>query len=169
MKLVETLRRQWERALDKRTGRERVALAIMLVTIAGAIWVQLLWSAHHARARYAVLIAELQTRNDVMRQAAASMLAAKAQGIAIRPINAEKALTAFADGLRGAGVAGLAVLPDAQGKVRLSGNAEFDAWVAWLAKTHADYGAQVLRASIEPTGQAGMVKIEATLGLPEIR
>jgi hypothetical protein len=169
MKLVETLRRQWERALDKRTGRERVALAIMLVTIAGAIWVQLLWSAHHARARYAVLIAELQTHNDAMRQAAASMLAAKAQGIAIRPIGAEKALTAFADGLRGAGVAGLAVLPDAQGKVRLSGNAEFDAWIAWLAKTHADYGAQVL-ASIDRADRAsGHGKDRSDLALPEIR
>lgn len=169
MKLMDTLRRRWGRALDKRTGRERIALAIMVVTIAGAIWVQLLWSAHHARARYAVLIAELQTRNDAMRQTAASMLAARAQGAAIRPINAEKAVAAFADGLRGAGVAGLAVLPDAQGKVRLVGSAEFDAWVAWLAKAHADYGAQVLRASIEPTGQVGMVKIEATLALPEVR
>ena len=169
MKIMEALRRQWGQALGKRTGRERVALAIMLVTIAGAIWVQLLWSAHHARAGYAVSIGELQTRNNAMRQAAASMLAAKVQVIAIRPISAEKALTAFTDGLRGAGVSGLAVLPDTQGKVRLSGNAEFDAWVAWLAKAHADYGAQVLRASIEPTGQAGFVKIEATLALPEIR
>lgn len=169
MNLFDKLRGRLARALERRTGRERFALAIMVVTVAGALWFQLLWSAHHARTRYAGLIAELQTRNDAMRQAVASMLAAKAQGVAIRPISAEKAITAFADSLRSAGASGLAVLPDAQGKVRLAGNSEFDVWITWLAKAQVDHGAQVLRASIEPAGQAGMVKIEATLALPEAR
>lgn len=169
MKYVDSLRRQWERAMSKRTGRERVALLVMVATIVGAMWLQLLWSAHHARSRLVILVAELQTTNGAMRQAAASMLAARAQGTAIRPIGADKAVVAFGEGLRGAGVAGLAVLPDGQGKIRLAGNAEFDAWIAWLAKAHAEYGVQVLHAAIEPTGQTGMAKIEATLALPEVR
>ena len=169
MKLMASLRRLWGQVMDKRTSRERIALMVMVVTIAGAMWLQLLWSAHHSRARLVTLIAELQTKNDAMRHAVASMLAAKAQGAVVRSISAEQAVTAFGDGLRGSGIPGLAVLPDAHGKVRLAGNAEFDVWIAWLAKAHAEYGVQVLHAAIEPTGQAGMAKIEATLALPEVR
>lgn len=169
MRLPDALQRAWGKAWDKRTVRERLALAIMAFTIAGALWVQLLWSAHHARARYASLIAELQTRNDAMRQAAASMIAAKAQSSVIRRVGAERAVALFAEELRVAGIAGLAVLPDAQGRVRLVGTAEFDSWIAWLARTHSEYGTQVLHATIEPATQPGVVKIEVTMALPETR
>ena len=169
MRNLESFVLGWRRALARRTPRERTALLVMACTIAGALWIQLLWTAHHARARYAAVIAESQSRIESMRLAAAAMAAARTQGPGVRPIGPDKSLAVIGDGLRVAGISGLGVLPDAQGRVRLSGTADFDAWTAWLARTHVEYGVQVLYAVVEPAGPAGMVKIEATIALPEAR
>lgn len=156
-------------ALGRRTHRERLALAVMAGTIAIALWAQLLWSAHHERARYARLVSELQIQNGVMRQAGEVIRGAKAQGKAIRSITAEQALAVFAEGLRSAGISSVTVLPDAQGRFRLTGSASFDAWLGWLAKSHATYGIQVTRLEMEPSGMPGQVKIEATIALAGAR
>lgn len=156
-------------ALDRRTRRERLALALMAGTIAMALWAQLLWSAHHERARYTRLVSELHAQNGAMRQARESIRGAKTQGKAIRSITAEQALAVFANGLRSAGISSFTVLPDAQGRFRLTGSTSFDAWLGWLAKSHADYGIQVTRVAIEPSGTPGLVKIEATIALAGAR
>lgn len=152
-------------ALERRAPRERLALAVMAATIAIALWAQLLWSAHHERARYTRLVSELQAQNGAMRQAREAMRGAKAQGKAVRSITPEQALTVFADGLRLGGMSSVTVLPDAQGRFRLTGSTSFDAWLGWLAAAHADYGIQVVRVAIEPSGTPGLVKIEATIAL----
>ncbi len=156
-------------ALERRTHRERLALAVMAGTIVIALWTQLLWSAHHERARYTRLVSELQAQNGAMRLARDAMRGAKTQGKAIRAITPEQALTIFADGLRSAGISSVTVLPDAQGRFRLTGSTGFDAWLGWLAKAHADYGIQVVRVAIEPSGTPGLVKIEATIALAGAR
>jgi type II secretory pathway component PulM len=165
MKALKTLLQSIQAALDRRAPRERLALIAMACTIAIALWVQLLWSAHHERARYTKLISELQIQNGAMRQARDAMRGAKAQGSAIRSLTAERALTVFGDSLRLAGMPTIAVLPHAQGQVRLSGSASFDTWLGWLAKTHTDYGIQVLRVGLELSEQPGQVKIEAIIAL----
>lgn len=165
MKALAPLLKAFKDALARRTLRERTGLALMAGTIVAALWLQLLWSAHHERARYARLVSDLQTQNSVMRQAQETMRAAKAQAGTIRPVTAEQALTVFADELRAAGISAVAVIPDAQGQIRLNGNAGFDAWIGWLAKAQAKYGIQVLHVGIEPSDHAGLVKINAVIAL----
>jgi type II secretory pathway component PulM len=165
MKVLAPLLKAVKDALARRAPRERVALALMAGTIVIALWVQLLWSAHHERARYARLVSDLQTQNSVMRQASEIMRGAKVQGRKIQPITAEQALTVFADELRAAGLSAIAVIPDAQGQIRLNGSAGFDAWLGWLAKTQAKYGIQILHVGIEPSDHAGLVKINAVVAL----
>lgn len=165
MTRIARIRKRIADILEQRAPRERIALAVMVATVALALWAQLLWSAHHERARYARLISELQTQNGAMRQASRAMRDAKTQGKAIRPITSEQALKIFAEGLRSAGISSITVLPDAQGRLRLAGSAGFDAWLGWLAKAHADYGVEVLSVAIEPAGSPGLVKIDATIAL----
>jgi type II secretory pathway component PulM len=165
MKALKSLLHAIHAALNRRAPRERVALIAMACTIAIALWAQVLWSAHHERARYTKLISELQIQNGAMRQARDAMKGAKAQGSAIRSLTAERALTVFGDSLRLAGMSAITVLPHAQGQVRLTGSASFDGWLGWLAKAQADYGIQVLRVGIEQSDPPGQVKIEAIIAL----
>jgi type II secretory pathway component PulM len=165
MKVLAPLLKAVKDALARRAPRERVALALMAGTIVIALWVQLLWSAHHERARYARLVSDLQTQNSVMRQTGETMRATKAQASAIRPVTAEQALTVFADELRAAGITAVAVIPDAQGQIRLNGSAGFDAWISWLAKTQSKYGIHILHVTIETSDHAGLVKINAIIAL----
>ncbi len=169
MKALNTLLQAIRDALARRAPRERLALIAMACTIAIALWAQLLWSAHHERARYTKLIGELQVQNGAMRQARDAMKSARAQGGAIRSITAERALTVFGDSLRLAGMPSIAVLPHAPGQVKLAGNTGFDSWLGWLAKTQAEYGVQVLRVGVGLSEQPGQVKIEAIVALPGVR
>lgn len=169
MKALHSLLQAIRDTLARRAPRERIALIAMACTVAMALWVQLLWSAHHERARYTKLIGELQVQNGAMRQARDAMKNARAQGGAIRSLTAERALTVFGDSLRLAGMPSIAVLPHAPGQVRLAGNAGFDNWLGWLAKTQADYGVQVLRVGVELSEQPGQVKIEAIVALAGVR
>lgn len=169
MKALRSLLQAIRDALARRAPRERIALIAMACTLAMALWVQLLWSAHHERARYTRLIGELQVQNGAMRQARDAMKSARAQGGAIRALTAERALTVFGDSLRLAGMPSMAVLPHAPGQVRLAGNAGFDAWLGWLAKTQADYGVQVLRVGVELSEPPGQVKIEAVIAMAGVR
>jgi type II secretory pathway component PulM len=169
MKTLNSLLQAILDALARRAPRERFALVAMACTVAMALWVQLLWSAHHERARYTKLIGELQVQNGAMRQARDAMKSARAQGGAIRSLTAERALTVFGDSLRLAGLPSVAVLPHEQGKVRLAGNAGFDNWLGWLAKTQAEYGVQVLRVAVEQSELPGQVKIEAVVALAGAR
>jgi type II secretory pathway component PulM len=165
MRALNSLLQTVQAALARRAPRERIALIAMACTIAIALWAQLLWSAHHERARYTKLIGELQVQNGAMRQARDAMNIARAQGGAIRSLTAERALTVFGDSLRLAGMPSVAVSPHAPGQVRLAGNAGFDNWLGWLAKTQAEYGVQVLRVGVERSEQSGQVKIEAIVAL----
>jgi type II secretory pathway component PulM len=165
MKVLAPLLKAIQDALEHRTLRERIGLALMAGTIVLALWIQLLWSAHHERARYTRLVSDLQTQNGVMRQARETMRDTKAQRSTIRPINAEQALTVFADELRAAGISAMVVIPDAQGQIRLNGSAGFDAWIDWLAKTQARYGIHILHVGIEPSDHPGLVKINAIIAL----
>lgn len=69
--------------LEKRTGRERMALAIMVATVAAALWIQLLWTAHQERARHTKTVAELQLQNAAMKQAKDAMQSARTQGACV--------------------------------------------------------------------------------------
>lgn len=165
MKALKSLLRATQDALNRRAPRERAALIAMACTIVAALWIQVLWSAHHERARYTTLIGELQVQNSAMRQAREAMRGAKAQGSAIRSLTAERALTVFGDSLRLAGLSTITVLPHAHGQVRLTGGASFDSWLGWLAKVQADYGIEVLRVGIDLSDQPGQVKIEAIIAV----
>ena len=165
MKYLASLLRVLRSALDGRSRQERLALAVMAAVIVAALWAQLLWSAHHERDRYRQLVADLQVRNNAMRQTRVAMQNAKSQGATVRPLIAEQALTALANELRSAGISAVTVLPDAEGQVRLVGTAGFDIWLAWVAKVHAEHGVRVVRAGMEPSGEPGMVKIEAVMAL----
>jgi type II secretory pathway component PulM len=156
-------------ALARRTRRERVALAAMAGTIAAALWLQLLWSAHHESAHYTRLVGDLQARNAAMRNTLEALQEARIQANTVRSITPEQALKVFADGLRAAGISTIAVLPEGQGQVRLSGSAGFDAWLGWLAKAHAEYGIEVQRAALEPLREQGLVKVDATIALAGAR
>lgn len=165
MKSLAPLLKAIKAALARRAPRERIGLALMAGTIVIALWIQMLWSAHQERARYTKLVIDLQTQNSVMRQARETMRGARTQASTIRPITAEQALTVFADELRAAGISAVAVIPDAQGQIRLNGNASFDAWLGWLAKSHVKYGIQILHVAVEPSDHAGLVKIDAIIAL----
>lgn len=152
-------------ALERRTPRERLALALLAGTALLALWAQLLWSLHGERARLARLVAGMEMQNAAMRHATAAMRGANAAAAPVRALSAEQALASFPGDLQMAGISTLTVQPHAPGQLRLSGNAGFDAWLGWLAKVQAGHGVHVLRAEMEATG-GGTVKLEAIIALP---
>lgn len=163
MKALDRLRERLGHVLGRRSRRERRALAAAAVTIVVALWLQLLWSAHHERQRIARLVGDLRIQNAVMRQSVQAMTEIRAQGRTITPLAVDQGLATLANGLRAHGISTLELLPDSAGQLRLVGEVAFDPWIGWLAAAHAEHGLQVAHATITPTGQPGVVRVEAVV------
>ena len=169
MSIVSSLGQRIRNAGVRRTRRERLAVLTMIATIALALWAQLLWSAHHERLRLARIVGDLRTQNALMKQARDLARDIGQQGKPLRPLGPDQALATFSERLRAQGLAAMEVSPDGSNQIRLSGSGNFDSWMLWAAAAHAEHGAQILRLRVEPSGQPGVVKLDATIALGDGR
>ena len=161
MSVLTNLRALWQ----ARSTRERQALLVMAVVVAGAIAAQLLWLAWTQSPVLTTQLAQRRAELAHMQRGADSLAglantAAITPGATPPPVDSRAALVAA----QLSSVPGnLAARPAGDGIVEIKGTTDFNALIGLLARLHTSHGLRVTALDASPAAGAGMVSAQVEL------
>jgi type II secretory pathway component PulM len=156
--------RQLQTLIKERPPRERRVLSMLAWVIAGALFIQVAWTIESNRRSLRGQLPVLAAQADQMRHLARTwraLSATDATPSSARPEFVRQAI----DGRLGELGGGIKAQWMTNGELVLKGQADFSAWVRWMAVMHQEHRLAPSRLHARHTD--GGVELDATYTLPQ--
>ncbi len=160
--MMATLQGRWQRYSAK---ERRILIALGVLVLALLVYAFVLLPVQKSRAHLATSLLQKQSQLQEMKMAAARISALRRayQSAKGKPAELKASVETSA---RLHGLAGRIGTPrqNGDGDIELTIAAiAFDSWAAWIEALQGEHQIRVKRCLVEPGGEAGSVKIQATL------